>query len=263
MDLATALGLESGELVALIGAGGKTTAAWQLLRSLVASGERVVFTTTTYIFEPQKAPLLLNPWPEPANIVQSLLIESPALFLAATRAEKGNPQQAARSPYPALPARLKGLDPHILTELARRVPGATWLVEADNAQGRPLKAPAEDEPAMPPGADRIIVVASLEALGRRIEEQAVQHPDIAAAILGTPLGTPITPELMITLLSHPAGGLKRVPKQAAVIALLTQQGKSLHPSAHAIGQKLAAGTRIQRVVLTSLHDAAPVVGVWP
>ena len=45
--------MRSGELIALVGAGGKTTAAWLLLRLLVESGEQAVFTTTTRIFRPR------------------------------------------------------------------------------------------------------------------------------------------------------------------------------------------------------------------
>ena len=65
MDLKTALGLEPGEMVALVGAGGKTTTAWRLLRSCADSGEQAVFTTTTRVFQPKDAVLILDPEPKP------------------------------------------------------------------------------------------------------------------------------------------------------------------------------------------------------
>ncbi|HIQ01562.1 MAG TPA: hypothetical protein EYH30_05470, partial [Anaerolineales bacterium] len=79
MDL-TALGLQPGELIALVGAGEKSRAAWHLLRQLVASGERAVFTTTMWISAPRKAPLFLDPRPNPAEVARALT-ESPALVL--------------------------------------------------------------------------------------------------------------------------------------------------------------------------------------
>ena len=97
MDLKTALGLIPGELVALVGAGGKTTAGWRLLRLLVDSGERAVFATTTHIFQPRDVPLILTPDPDPAEIVRGLA-RSQALVLAAARGERGDPEQAAHSP---------------------------------------------------------------------------------------------------------------------------------------------------------------------
>src|SRR3990170_4898517 len=48
--LAGALGLESRELVAMVGGGGKTGALALLARELAAEGSRVVATTTTAMF---------------------------------------------------------------------------------------------------------------------------------------------------------------------------------------------------------------------
>jgi len=104
MELHAALDVKPGDLVAFVGAGGKTTAIWQSLRSLVAHGERVVFTTTTHIFKPRQAPLLIDSLPDPA-LVAFLLTRWPAIILAAGLDEEGDPQMAARCPYPATPLR--------------------------------------------------------------------------------------------------------------------------------------------------------------
>jgi probable selenium-dependent hydroxylase accessory protein YqeC len=176
-------------MVAFVGAGGKTTAAWRLLRLLVESGERVVFTTTTRIFEPRERgiPLLLAPEPDPAEI-ERLLARSPALVLAAGRGEEVevDPAHPARSPYAAFATKLVGLAPDVLSALAQRLPGVTWPVEADGAKGRLLKAPAEYEPVLPAGAERVVVVAGLEAIGRPLDERTVHRPEIAARLLGLP-----------------------------------------------------------------------------
>jgi len=254
-------------MVAFVGAGGKTTAAWRLLRLLVESGERVVFTTTTRIFEPRERgiPLLLSPEPDPAEI-ERLLARSPALVLAAGRGEEVevemDPAHPARSPYAACPTKLVGLAPDVLSALAQRLPGVTWLVEADGAKGRLLKAPAEYEPVVPAGAARVVVVAGLEAIGRPLDERTVHRPEIAARLLGEGRGEAvtepptgvgglpgscakpppqvgvgsqlrqarldvITPAMVATLLGHQAGGLKGVPPQAQVVVLLTQWGDAL------------------------------------
>ena len=236
-------------MVAFVGAGGKTTAAWRLLRLLVESGERVVFTTTTRIFEPRErdVPLLLAPEPDPAEI-ERLLARSPALVLAAGRGEEVevDPAHPARSPYAAFATKLVGLAPDVLSALAQRLPGVTWLVEADGAKGRLLKAPAEYEPVLPAGAERVVVVAGLEAIGRPLDEHTVHRPEIAARLLGLPgscakpppqvgVGSQlrqarldvITPAMVATLLGHQAGGLKGIPPQVQVVVLLTQWGDAL------------------------------------
>ncbi len=261
MDLLTALGLNSGELVAFVGAGGKTTTIWLLLRSLAIGGERAVFATTTHIFKPRRAPLLLDPSPDPA-LVALLLTRWRAIVLAAQMDEEGDPQMAARCPYPASPQKLKGLQPEVVTDLARRLPGVTWLVEADGAKGRALKAPADHEPAVPSGAHRVVIVGSLAALGRPLNDQIVHRAERAAALLRVPLGAPITPDMVAGLIGHARGGLKSVPPRAAAVALLTQPVTTPRPEAAAIARQLLLGQRIRRVVLANLRAPQPVLEVW-
>lgn len=261
MDLLAALSVQPGGLVAFVGAGGKTTAIWRLLRSLVARGERAVFTTTTHIFKPRQAPLLIESSPDPA-LVAFLLTRWPAIILAAGLGEEGDPQMAARCPYPATPRKLTGLKPEVVTDLARRLPGITCLVEADGAKGRALKAPADHEPVIPSGARRVVIVGSLAALGRPLDDETVHRADRAAALLRVPTGTPITPDMVAGLLGHAQGGLKSIPPRAGVAVLLTQEEPAPRPEAAAIAQQLLLGRRIRRVVLANPRAPDPVLEVW-
>ena len=45
------------------------------------------------------------------------------------------------------------------------------LIEADGSKGKPLKYPAEYEPVIPSFSDHVIVVAGLDALSGRVDEQ--------------------------------------------------------------------------------------------
>lgn len=253
MNLQTALGVKPGELVALVGAGGKTTTAWRLMNLLIGSGERVLFTTTTRIFRPRALFLLLAPNPTPAEIAQRLA-ESPALVLAVAMGEMGDPAQAAHSPYPADPIKLVGLDAQVVNDLARKLSNVTWLVEADGAKGRLLKAPAEYEPVIPSRSDRVIVVAGLDATGKLLDKRTVHRPEIAAHLLGVSLGATVTPQLFVELIGHPAGGLKGIPTQAKVVVLLTQWND--RPASHAdtVARQLSSNHRIERIVWVNLSS---------
>ncbi len=261
MDLVTALNIQPGDLVAFVGAGGKTTTIWHLLRSVAARKEWVVFATTTHIFKPRRAPLLLSPNPDPAQVALVLTRWS-AVILAAELGEQGDPQMAAHCPYPATARKLNGLQPEVVTDLARRMPGVTWLVEADGARGRALKAPADHEPAIPPGARRVVIVGSLTALGRPLDDTTVHRAERAAALLRVPLGTPIAVDTVAGLLGHASGGLKSVPSRAAVVALLTQPEPAPRPEAAVIARQLLLGRRIRRVVLANPRAQEPVLEVW-
>ncbi|MBU0703180.1 MAG: putative selenium-dependent hydroxylase accessory protein YqeC [Chloroflexi bacterium] len=261
MDLKAAVGLNVGELVAFVGAGGKTTAAWLLLRSLVDSGERAVFTTTTRIFQPKEVALILDPNPDPEEIAHKLT-KSQALVLAAGRGESGDPARAARSPYAADPVKLVGLEPQVLDDLARRLPEVTWLVEADGAKGRLLKAPAEYEPVIPARAGRVIVVAGLDAIGKPLDGRTVHRPEIAARLLGVSLGAAVTPQMFAELIGHPAGGLKGIPDSAEVVVLLAQWDDCSTIYADTIARHLLSERRIRRVVLVNLRSPGAALEIW-
>ena len=261
MDLQTAIGLRPGELVAFVGAGGKSTAAWRLLCTLASSGERAVFATTTHIFQPRSAPLILASNPNPTDIARALT-ESPTLFLAAARGERGDPEHAARSSYPARSVKLVGLEPEVLSGLAQRLPGVTWLVEADGAKGRLLKAPAEHEPVIPGEATRVVIVACLDVIGKPLDDRAVHRPEIAARLLRVSPGATLTPDLLASLINHPSGGLKGIPQHAEAVALLTQWDKRPSSRAGMVARQLLSGHRVHRVALANLRASDPVLEVW-
>jgi molybdenum cofactor cytidylyltransferase len=96
------------------------------------------------------------------------------------------------------------------------------LVEADGAHMRSLKAPAEHEPAIPPFIDQVVVVAALSALGQPLTDEWVHRSEIFSTLSGLPLGAPITPQALLSVLSHSDGGLKNIPPTSRRTVLLTQ-----------------------------------------
>lgn len=156
-------------VIAMVGAGGKTTAiktmAWELSRA----GKRVVITTTTKMHPPEDKSLLAS---TPEGVAAILEKKSPAwagIYF--------NEHKIEVIPG-ALPA---------LSAMADCV-----LVEADGARKHPLKMtdPAY-EPVIPPEAEAVIAVAGLDGIGKPLEE-AVHRPALACAALG------LDPEHIIT-----------------------------------------------------------------
>jgi len=258
MDLQRALNVRPGELVSFIGDDGRIAAAWLLLRLLVGHGERVVLTTTTHISAPRQAPRIIARDPTPASVALALM-ESPALILAA--GHRGETTDQAGD-HQTRPVELVGLRPTVLDELAHRLPGVTWLVQADVETGRQLKAPAKDEPVIPSRSSRVVVTAGLEAVGRPLDERTVHRPAAAARILRVSPGTAITPDLFANLVAHASGGLKGIPAYAEAVVLLIQQNGPPHPEAATVARLLLLSGRIRRVVLADLRAPDPVLEVW-
>jgi len=96
------------------------------------------------------------------------------------------------------------------------------FIEADGAHQKPLKAPAEHEPDIPPFAEVVIVTAGMRGLGRPLEGNFIRHPKIFGALSGLKMGESVNAEAVIRVLTHPQGGLKNIPTGARKIALLNQ-----------------------------------------
>lgn len=262
-DLLSALGCVSGEMVAFVGAGGKTTAAWEIFDGLLEKGEQAVFTTTTHVFKPARGEvsLILDPDPVAADVA-AVLGRGSQVVVAASMGERGDPLQAARCPYRAEPVKLVGLAPGVVDRLSRELSAVTWLVEADGARGRLLKAPAAHEPATPSEVDRVVLVAAVDAIGRRLDDDTVHRPEIAARLLGVETGTTISPTMMADLIAHPLGGMKDVPSDAESIVLLAEWNDTEASSCDSLVQRLLASPGIARIVLADLRRAEPVRRMW-
>ncbi len=261
MPLLDAVGIRPGEVVACAGAGGKTTLCWRLWGEVRALGGPAVFSTTTHFLEPILPPrsaLLLDRAPNAAR-VKALRVQVNGMILAGSRLpdpiEPPDPNPVA----PVRPAKLTGLLPEQIDELAQILSDVTWIVEADGARGRGLKVPAAHEPAIPSRSNCVIVVVSLDAIGQPIET-AAHRPEHVASFLGVPVGETVTADHIVRILSDPQAGLKNVPPSARGVAVLNQRDEARpHPQAEAIAAQLA--DRYERVVIASLRAPEPVLSL--
>ena len=190
------LHMDVHRLVALVGAGGKTSTLYALARQGVDNGKKVVITTTTHIL------------PHPALPLAGSLEELAALL--------GDRPAATWGRY-ALPDKLSGGGPPAeALAVADLV-----LVEADGARLHPLKAPADHEPVIPPEADAVVALAGLDCIGRPIG--AICHrPERVCALLGVGMDHVLTPADAAAVLSHPQGGRKGVAASMAFRVLLNK-----------------------------------------
>ena len=114
---------------------------------------------------------------------------------------------------------------------------APLLIEADGSRQRPLKAPAAHEPVVPAWVDTAVVVAGLSGLGQPLSGECVHRPELFSALCGLPMGEELTPEALVKVLTHPAGGLQGIPPSARRVVLLSQADNA---SKQAAAQKMAS-----------------------
>jgi probable selenium-dependent hydroxylase accessory protein YqeC len=154
--------------------------------------------------------------------------------------------------------KLKGIPPHWVERLAS-VPGVSvFLVEADGAAGRSLKAPREDEPVLPENTSLVVPVAGIDALGCPLDESYVFRAELASRLLHLQPGQEVTAEIIAGLL---ALLLKKRPSGARVIPFLN---KADLPGSLEKGRALARylltwdSLQASRVVLGSARLDPPV-----
>lgn len=195
--------------IALVGAGGKTTAGFSLAWELVELGQPVILTTTTHIFYPAGLGLLVGVGaPHSPGVIDTVLTGRRGGLLPVL----GRELQGKK---------LGGYSPVEMAQIARLWPEHWLIIEADGAAGRPLKAPGEHEPATAVVAEAVLYLAGLWGMGVPLGPQYVHRPERFSLLTGLSQGEIVRPQHVADLIRHPAGGRKNLPLGAAFAVVLT------------------------------------------
>jgi probable selenium-dependent hydroxylase accessory protein YqeC len=208
-ELAAAIGLDTGGVVSLVGAGGKTTLMFVLARILSADGDTVLSTTTTRIALPTAAQseCILAEEDLRRLAARTGMPDSPMHITAAARREAG---------------KLIGYGPDMIDRLAAMRRFRWILVEADGASRRPLKAPAEHEPVIARSTRWLVAVVGLSALDCPLDERQVFRSQRYATLTGLAPGAPVSESSVADVLLNPLGIMKGGPPKAERIVFLNQ-----------------------------------------
>jgi molybdenum cofactor cytidylyltransferase len=260
MNLSKALDFTRGDVIALIGGGGKTTTMFRLAAELAndpAAKLRVLTTTSTRIFAAQikHSPAHLTFNPERQGIADIL---SP---LQAALDEHGQVLLVGQADLQS--GKAFGLPSETVDALAASGRFDLIINEADGSRMRPFKAPAEHEPVIPTSTTLVIPVVGLDILNQPLNDDTVHRANRVSQLSGTGLGQPITAETIVAVLGHPEGGLKNVPSQARVIPLLNKvEDPTRRAAAQAIAARLLDCERIDSVIIGAVQARAePVLEV--
>jgi molybdenum cofactor cytidylyltransferase len=204
-----AFGIVRGDVVAVVGAGGKTTLVYRLATEARACGLRVLVTTTTHMGtmdEEVTGPVLVD-----AERADTLVALGEAL------AREGKATLLGRR---VRSDKLEGIAParvDVLVPLADLV-----LVEADGARGRSLKVPAAHEPVIPASTTLVVVVCAMDVLGQPLDEDRVHRLELVRAATGVEAGEAVDEDCVATALRHQDGYPSRVPARARVGVFLNK-----------------------------------------
>ena len=243
MKLVNALRADSRIRLAISGAGGKTTALFQLARQLTPP---VLISASTHL-----------------SLAQVLSSDHHVFWAGDQDIDftslKG---VSVIMEQPISDDRVNGLPPQKLEQLRLFADqmGYPLLIEADGSRMRPLKAPASHEPPIPEWINTSLVIAGLSGIGRPLNEETVHRPELFSGLSGIPIGEPITIDGVLKVLCHAKGGLKNIPLQAKRVALLNQADNH---ELRSLAQEIVPGLQqfYHSVLISSLGTSGEVFAV--
>ena len=221
MELNTFFPLAPGMALSLVGGGGKTSLMFALASQLADQGNRVLVTTTTAMFHPDR-----DGWP------YDLLVLGEELFHCTPA--RGQIVVAGKN-HDADTQKLKGYPTEMLVRVREKNIFDYILIEADGSRRLPVKAPSDHEPVIPGGTDLLIGCIGLDCLGRPMDKRSVHRPERFSALTGLMPGEPILADHLVMLVASDRGLFKNAGKYMKKIVVfnkadtqgLVQQGQDL------------------------------------
>lgn len=276
MDIVEACELKDREMIAVVGAGGKTALIFRLARELSRAGNKVLISTTTRMFKPlseQGGPLILDNNPFSAKEKICKAFGQTNMVTLAEQLIEGD--------------KIKGVLPEVLDELFEEGACSYILVEADGSRRKPIKAPGPHEPVVPQKATQVFGVIGMDAIGRTLDEKTVHRPELLSEITGTSMGSMIDCEIIARLILSPRGLFKNAGLFSKKILVLNKAEDFIlldkaRQIASKVRTKLAEALRgdagkccekegdssqksklfIGKILITSLLEEDPIIEIW-
>lgn len=188
MELKDLLGLRKGDVISIVGAGGKTTLMYSLAEELRAEN-KVLVTTTTKIYMPEK------------EYYDFLIIGKDGY----DKFNKGNGVyvhgKSVRNEN-----KVSGLDENVIDGEISFFDYI--LIEADGSKRKPIKGWNETEPVLIGKTTKTIGIISIEVIGREINEYNVHRVEKFMEITNSKKNESITIEHLTSLIFHDKGLFK-------------------------------------------------------
>ncbi|WP_167495831.1 selenium cofactor biosynthesis protein YqeC [Desulfosediminicola ganghwensis] len=186
----SSLKIRRGEVISLVGAGGKTSLMYRLAEEGRAIDWRVLVTTSTRI---------LTPRPEQYDLLDlsgGILADKdslpPGIYVT------GVPDSD--------PAKMRGVAMELLYYHLNRFD--LVLIEADGSAGKPLKGWQATEPVVPHFTSSTVGVLDIQTIGRTIDDSLVHRPGLFSLLTGGSEGDMVSLGHLLRVITQSEGLFK-------------------------------------------------------
>ena len=210
MLISEVMGVKEKAFISLVGAGGKSTLLNRLAEELLIKNKRIILTTTTKMFAWQSASFMKK-----GKLVEDHDEETIRKFIKkyfSVKSKTGRLAVIGEKIEDNGEEKVSGPSPDWLDKWWEDKLVNYFLVEADGAAGRPVKAPASHEPVIPLSTTDLIGTIGIDALGLSLQEENVFRSEIFSQLTGLKLGEKIGIEALALLICHPQGLFKGAPQ---------------------------------------------------
>ncbi len=252
-NLGEALGIRGGDVISIVGGGGKTSLMYALAKELSSAGKKVITTTTTRIMPPaeSESPCLVAE--EDEEKVISRLADELKRHAHVTAARLRSPD-----------GKLKGLAPETIDRLAELRLADYIINEADGAARKPIKAPNATEPVIPASTSLVVAVVGMDALGKPLTPEIAFRPELITRLTGRAAGSEITPSVIAMLITDRHGIIQNTPQRARIAPFLNKTEVASDAEVAALAGEILSRrhSQIERVAAGSLASHAKQLRVF-
>ncbi|MEA2086764.1 MAG: selenium cofactor biosynthesis protein YqeC [Candidatus Caldatribacteriota bacterium] len=209
MLISKALDLKERAFISLVGAGGKSTLFKRLAEELALKDKWMILTTTTKMFSWQ-----LTPFVKKDRLIEVRDEETIRGYIKkyfSLKSKRGRLAVIGEKIENNGEEKISGPPPDWLDQWWEDKLADYFLIEADGAAGRPVKAPASHEPVIPLSTTDLIGVIGIDALGLPLQEENVFRSEIFSQLTGLNLGEKVGIEALAFLICHSQGLFKGAP----------------------------------------------------
>jgi probable selenium-dependent hydroxylase accessory protein YqeC len=182
-----AFGIRRGDVICLVGAGGKTSLMFRLAQEARAQGLKVLVTTSTRIRVPD--PEQYDAIDLSGKLFAEQPVTNPGIYVG------GLPDSA--------PGKMTGVREDLLAW--RKKQFDLILIEADGSAGKPLKGWKSTEPVIPEFTTGTIGIVDIQAIGQTISDSLVHRLEIFSGLTGGRKGEPVSIGHILRIISHDEG----------------------------------------------------------
>ncbi len=201
-----------GQIISVIGGGGKSSLLKKIGRELVKLNLKVILTTTTKIEPfPNTAVVLLQGRGEDIREELTYMLDELKIIMVAKKRYHGD--------------KLVGVNPEVVQKFKKYA--NIVLVEADGARQRPFKTHMPHEPVIPAATDKVIIVIGSEIVHKPLNDETVHRADLFAKKWNMELEAKLTRKIIAKELLSTAGYIRKIPLTSNVAIFINKTDLNL------------------------------------